>query len=135
MARLFSNIPPKLRLYLPILAGIIISISIITIFSVIKLKTTVYSSVERNLILEVKTLEKMLEREHDLKLDKVKTDLKVAHKLFYDGDFQMSSDIIKIPVTNQLTGNTFKENCETHAPTKLQEAYNLIREVYRRLNL
>ncbi len=108
MSGFIKHIPPKLRLYLPILAGIIISISLITIYSVAKLRSTIYSDVERNLFLEVQTLEKMLERERDLKLAKVKSDLKVAHKLFYDADFEMTKNTLEIPLVNQISGQAFE---------------------------
>jgi len=104
MSGFVKHISPKFRLYLPILAGIIISISLITIYSVHKLRTTIYSDIERNLIQQVQSIEKMFERERDLKLDKVKSDLKVAHRLFYDAHFEMSENTFSIAITNQLTG-------------------------------
>jgi PAS domain S-box-containing protein len=106
MSGFFRRIPPKFRLYLPILAGIVISIFLITFYSVIKFRGIVYADIERNLIQQVQTIEKMFEREHDLKLAKVKSDLKVAHKLLYDADFVMTSEDLDIPVINQISRKT-----------------------------
>ncbi len=48
----------------------------------------------------------MFERERDLKLAKVKSDLKVAHKLFYDGKLVITNDHFSVEVLNQISGTT-----------------------------
>jgi PAS domain S-box-containing protein len=71
------------------------------------MRQNIFHSVERNLTLEVQTLKKMFERERDLKLAKVKSDLKVAHKLFYENQLDIGNENYTVPVVNQLTGTTY----------------------------
>ncbi|MFU8844062.1 MAG: Cache 3/Cache 2 fusion domain-containing protein [Bacteroidales bacterium] len=100
--------PPKFRLFLPILLGIVISISLITLYSVQKLKNNLYFSLERNLAGQVQSIEKMFERERDLRLDKVKTDLKVARRLFYDAQLEILNREVLLEIRNQSSGVTFE---------------------------
>ncbi|MEZ5197386.1 MAG: Cache 3/Cache 2 fusion domain-containing protein [Bacteroidales bacterium] len=90
-------------MYIPILIGIIIAVLFISVYSVHKLRNNIYLSIERNLTMEVNTIIKMFERERDMKLDKVKTDLKVAHEEFFDQNLTIGKDEISIPVINQIT--------------------------------
>ncbi len=101
--RLFSKLPPKFRLSLPIVTGIVVSVVLITVFSVHKTRKNIYQSVERNLVLEVETIKRMFERERDLKLAKVKNDLRVAHELFYGRELRIADDGITVHATNQIT--------------------------------
>lgn len=103
MIRKYSQLSPKLKLYIPILLGIIIAVMVISVYSVNKLQNNIYSSIERNLTMEVNTIIKMFERERDLKLDKVKRDLKVAHEEFFDQNFKVGKFGFKIDVLNQMT--------------------------------
>jgi PAS domain S-box-containing protein len=100
--------PPKFRLFLPILLGVVITISLVTIYSVQKLKENLYLSLERNLAGQVHSIEKMFERERDLRISKVKTDLRVAGRLFYDAQLEISDHKVQMEVKNQFTGNTFE---------------------------
>lgn len=104
MKGLFSQGSPKFRLYLPIVTGIVFSVVIITVFSVNKTKKNIYQSVERNLTTEVQTIMRMFERERDLKLDMVKTDLNVAHKLFHQRKLVIRNGLETIESVNQITG-------------------------------
>ncbi len=97
------KLPPKLQLFIPIFAGIIISIVAITIISINIARNTLYDSIEENLKLEVHNLMKMFEREYALKLEKVKTDLKVANDYFYSEDMQVADEQIQITATNQIS--------------------------------
>ena len=83
MIKRFKRFSVNLKLFLLIVFGIIISVIVITVFSIQKSKNEIRLSLQNNLTLEVKTIIKMFEREHSLKLDKVKTDLKIANNLFY----------------------------------------------------
>ena len=103
MIRKYSQLSPKLKLYIPILLGIIIAVLVISTYSVNKLQNNIYVSIERNLKMEVNTIKKMFERERDLKLDKVKRDLKVAHEEFYDQNFMVGKIGFKIIALNQMT--------------------------------
>ncbi len=108
MKKILSKLSPKFRLYLPIVSGIIISVVIISAYSVNRTKSNIIDSIERNLTTQVKTIHRMFERERDLKLDKVKTDLKLAHKLFYQKSFEVGSERVTVEATNQISGQTFQ---------------------------
>lgn len=108
MKRLLHSIPPKLRLYLPIAVGILVGILIISGYSVHKINSTARRVVEENLQMEVATVKKMFEREHALKLQKVKTDLKVAHKQFYEHQLLVFDSIETIAVVNQISHRLHK---------------------------
>jgi len=103
MKQLYLRLSPKLKLYFPILFGIILAVTIISTYSTRKLQKNLYSGIERNLAMEVNTIKIMFERERDLKLDKVQTDLKVAHEEFLDQNFNVGALKTQIPVTNQIT--------------------------------
>lgn len=100
------QLPPKLRLFLPIFIGIIIAIFVITYLSINTAKNNLDGLIENNLKLEVHNLMKMFEREYALKLEKVKTDLKVAHDYFYTQKFEVGRQELSMPATNQITEYT-----------------------------
>jgi len=132
MSQKIVKMSPKFRLFVQIISGIIIAIALITIYSVNKLRSSIYEAVERNLTLEVQTLTRMFERERDLKLAKVKSDLKVAHRLFYNNKLVVSTQTINIPVVNQISGkvhtagiNNWKMN-----GTQLYRNFDFVDEVH-----
>jgi methyl-accepting chemotaxis protein len=131
MAWFLKHLHPKFRLYLPILLGIVFAISLITIYSVYKLKTNVYQSVERNLIGQVQSIVKMFEREHDLKLAKVKTDLKVAGRFFMMNNSKYWMKLLLMDAKNQLTGGTFETTIKrwTHGGRDLLNDHTFVDEV------
>lgn len=102
------NLPPKLKLFLPIFIGILISIITITMLSIQTSTKSVNEFITENLKLEVKTLVKMFEREYELKLEKVKTDLKMTHREFAEGNLQVLPEKIKFKATNQLSLKSHK---------------------------
>ena len=98
-----SNIPLKLRLFLPI-AFIIIVIITIASFLIIRNSLEVFDlQAEKNLELEVKTIDKMFERERQLKMEKVEVNLRVTHNLFYGQAFNISNQKRTVKAINQLT--------------------------------
>ncbi len=103
MKRWFRRLSLKLKLFSPVYLGIILSISIITAFSISKSSRNIHESVERNLTMEVHTLMKMMEREHALKQETVEKNLRVAHSLFYNRDLKISDEKINMIATNQIT--------------------------------
>ncbi|MCF8296191.1 MAG: Cache 3/Cache 2 fusion domain-containing protein [Saprospiraceae bacterium] len=103
MNNFWSKQAVKFKLFLPVFIGIIITISIITYFSIDRSKKNISESLESNLSLEVKTIMKMFERERALKLDKVKTDLKVAHDYFYSKEFIIEDVVSEHEITNQIS--------------------------------
>lgn len=106
MGRSNSNIPLKLRIFFPIAIIIILVILVVSILFVNSSIKTFNAQVKNNLRLEAKTIAKMFERERQLKLEKVKTNLKVAHNLFYDRPLKFSDRKTKIKAINQISGNT-----------------------------
>lgn len=103
MKRWFRRLSLKLKLFSPVYLGIILSISIITAFSISKSSRNIHESVERNLTMEVHTLMKMMEREHALKQETVEKNLRVAHSIFYNRDLKISDEKINMIATNQIT--------------------------------
>ncbi len=106
MAKYNTNIPLKLRLFFPIALIIVFVIAIASLLFVRNSLQTFDLQTENNLELEVKTIDKMFERERQLKLETVKTNLKVAHRYFYDQKFEISSVKEKIKTINQVTKET-----------------------------
>lgn len=100
-----SYIPLKLRLFFPIAFIIILVIAIATVLFINNSITTFNSQAEHNLELEVKTISKMFERERELKLEKVKTNLKVAHNLFYSHSFEIKKNSTVVEAENQFSGD------------------------------
>lgn len=105
---LLKNFLARLKLFSPIFIGIGISIFIITYQSIRNSKETIHESMKKTLALEVETIIQMFERERSLKLEKVKTHLKVMHNYFYSGKFQIKKSTNKITAINQISGNTHK---------------------------
>lgn len=103
----------KLRLFLPIFISIVFSIAVITILFVNISRNTISESLQDNIRMELKTLMKMLEREHSLKLEKAKTNLKVAHNLFYEKKLSFTSDTIDVFAINQITKERIRAGIRT----------------------
>lgn len=105
---MLKNISVKFKLYFSIVIGIIITVSVIAFFSIRNSKKEINDVIENSLVAEVKTISKMFEREHALKLQKVKSDLNIAHELFYSQGFEISSQSYTCEIQNQIT--TFAHN-------------------------
>ena len=103
MIKRFKRLSVNLKLFLLIVFGIIISVIVITVFSIQKSKREIRVSFQNNLTLEVQTIIKMFEREHALKLEKVKTDLKIANNLFYSQKLKTCGRKRNLTITNQIT--------------------------------
>ncbi len=98
------RIPLKLKLFLPVSAIIIIVVTSVTLLFINRSIRTFNEQISNNLQLEVQTISKMFEREASLKLEKVQTNLKVAHAHFYDEKLEIQDKTIDIEVENQQTG-------------------------------
>jgi signal transduction histidine kinase len=105
----FLKLSIKLRLFLPILLGVVVLAFVVTFIAIRVTIKNANASIEENLRHEVTILSKMFERERALKLEKVKADLKVAHELFYSGSLAVSDKKISMEVTNQITGKRHHE--------------------------
>jgi len=106
MLRLLKAIGVRFELFLSIFSGIFISLLILTILMITKSKQVIRVSLEENLKLEVNTVVEMLRREHNLKLENAKNDLKVADYLFSSSPLQISNEKYLMKVRDQLTNET-----------------------------
>ncbi len=102
------NFSPKLRIYLPMVIGIILSVIIVSIYSVNKVKKNINTSIKQNLTSQVKTIHTMFEREYALKTEKVKTEINIVHKLFYQKKLETKTREITVTAINQITGTKHK---------------------------
>lgn len=104
------NLSLKLQLFYPVLIALVVAVVLFTFFLVNISRESIYQVAESDMLLEVTTIKKMFERERELKLEKVITDLKVAHRIFYDKKLEFSNEIITLDVLNQFTHKTHKTN-------------------------
>lgn len=105
MKKWWLKFPVKFKLYLPIFIGIILSVVLVATFSIYNFKNSYYTLLRENLMLESQTILKMLERERDLKFEKVSTNLKMAHELFYTDSFEILNETLKYEAVNQINKN------------------------------
>ncbi len=106
MKNSYFNISLKFKLFYPVLIALIAAIVVFAIFLVNISRDSIYEIAENDMLLEVTTIKKMFERERELKLEKVSTDLRVAHQLFYDKKLKFSKKKYTITATNQFTLKT-----------------------------
>jgi PAS domain S-box-containing protein len=118
--RYLNNATVKLQLFYPIFIGFIIAAVLITVLLVDRSKRAVFKLAEESLELELVTIKKMFERERELKLEKVITDLKMAHELFYDQKIHFTPEKIEINAVNQITRNTHPVSISTFKLGKKQ---------------
>jgi PAS domain S-box-containing protein len=113
MKNKYLTLTIKFQLFYPVLIALVAAIVIFTLFLVNTSKESIYQLAENDMMLEVTTIRKMFERERELKLENVETDLKVAHRLFHDKKLTFSNEVNSIDVTNQFTlinhNTTFKK--------------------------
>jgi PAS domain S-box-containing protein len=104
--RYISNASAKLQLFYPVFIGFLLAVILITVLLVNQSRSAIYSLAESSLQLEVETIKKMFERERELKLEKVETDLKIAHQLFYSEAISFTKNKLQLEAVNQITKNT-----------------------------
>lgn len=102
----FSNASAKFRLFYPVFIGFLIALVLVVVMLISNAKNSIQDQALANLELEVKTIQKMFERERELKLEKVMINLKMAHELFYDQTFIIEPGKSKVQALNQITGNS-----------------------------
>ncbi len=100
----------KLQLFYPILIATVFAIILTTLFLVNTSRNSIYAIAERDMLMEVSTIKKMFERERELKLEKVKTDLKIAHHLFYEKELIFSNKNTSIKAINQFSHKSYNIN-------------------------
>jgi PAS domain S-box-containing protein len=103
MKQIITHISYKFKIILPVILSIVVSILVVTLFSINNSKKNIRESTENYLSLEVQTLKKMFEREKVLKTEKVITGLKVAHDIFYSQPLVINDKTYIQEVENQLT--------------------------------
>lgn len=129
MQRYFEHISLKLRLFYPILIGIIMAIFVVTVFTIQKSNEIIIKTSEEKLVSEVKSIRRMFEREHALKLDKVKSNLKVAHDILQPTSLSKGSGHFTIMAENQLSHDSsiidlpllYHDNIPLHQDTQFIE--------------
>jgi len=98
-----ANLKVKFKLFFPLLVSFII-ISVIVSFALEKrAKENSYEIAKSGLELEVRTLSKMIDREHTKMLNQVKSHIKVANHLFYQEEIGFSKMEFEIEIENQIT--------------------------------
>ncbi len=112
MGRRRLYVPLKLRLFFPIALIIISVTAVVTALFITSSIKSLNHQIENNLKLEVKTISKMFERERQLKLEKVKTNLKVAHNQFYSLKLDLRQGMLPVLAKNQITGQTHTDLIE-----------------------
>ena len=103
MKRYISNASAKLQLFYPVFIGFLVAVILMSVLLVNQARDTIYDLTEKSLQLEVETIKKMFDRERELKLEKVQTDLKVAHKLFFNEEIYFTQKNIQLEAINQIT--------------------------------
>lgn len=93
----------KFQLFYPVLIALVIAIVVFTVLLVRVSHESILQLAEKEMTLEASTINKMFERERELKLEKVKTDLKVAHRLFFYKPLKRTPEFIEVEATNQFT--------------------------------
>lgn len=91
-----SHFSIKVRIFIPILVIIIMSVVSITGFSVYVSREKLFEQVENYLHIEVKSLMQMFEREHELKMAKAIKDLRVMHTLFYQKGLRVTDEKVQL---------------------------------------
>lgn len=102
----FSRLLIKSKLYAPVGLAIILSIVIITVQAIYNLKSSIYHSIEKDLFIQTETIIKIFENEKNVKLENVKTYLKVAHDLFYEKPLLVNNDSLMVKAINQINLNS-----------------------------
>lgn len=106
MNKKYFNLSIKFKLFYPILIALVVANVVFAFFLVNISRNSICELAEDSMQLEVSTIKKMFEREKKLKLDKVKTELKVGRRIFYNKQLIVEDGLIEVVAENQLTNNT-----------------------------
>jgi len=101
-----NKLSVRLTLFVPIFFGIVLAILVSTLYHIRISGITIQEQLEQNLRLEVNTLVRMFERERSLKMDRVKTNLAVAHAVFHSMPLTEISAEKQMEVIHQITKKT-----------------------------
>jgi PAS domain S-box-containing protein len=103
MNKQYFKLSIKFKLFYPILISLVVAVVVFAFFLVNISRNSIYELAEKGMQLEVSTIKKMFEREKELKLEKVKTELKVGHRIFYNNPLIIENSITKVEAENQFT--------------------------------
>lgn len=106
MNKNYFNLSIKFKLFYPILIALVVANLVFAFFLVNISRNSICELAENSMQLEVSTIKKMFEREKELKLEKVKTELKVGHRIFYNKQLIVKDELIKVIAENQFTNKT-----------------------------
>ncbi len=99
----WKRIPVRLTLFVPIFLGIVLAIGVSTLYHIRFSRITMEEQLQESLLLEVRTLVRMFERERSLMLDRVKTNLEVAHAVFHSRPLRKLPGYLEMEATNQIS--------------------------------
>lgn len=99
-----DRISLKTKIFIPILLGVVVSFTVITLQLLNTGKETLYDSLEQSLLSETQIIAKMFERERDLKLENVKSLFKITIEAFEAAEFKVSEKQYTTEIKNQITG-------------------------------
>ena len=108
MKKASLNLSLKFKLFYPVLIAFVVAVALFTVYLVNISRESIYQLAENDMLLEVSTIKKMFEREKELKLEKVKTDLKFAHRIFNEHKLSFSNKNLNIDIVNQFSQRVHK---------------------------
>jgi PAS domain S-box-containing protein len=106
-------LPPRLRVFMPLLLAVIAPVLIVTLIAQSYNRRDIEASIGKQLAQDASLIRSMLDREHDMKTEKVEVALKAVEALFSKSELVIEPDLIHLMVTNQVT----KEKTESAMPT------------------
>ncbi|MDT8309312.1 MAG: Cache 3/Cache 2 fusion domain-containing protein [Bacteroidales bacterium] len=107
MLKKHRDLQLRLRLFFPVVAIIIIVLSMATFFNTQYALRVVKDQVDQSLVIQVNTIAGMFERERILQLEKVQTNLDVARWMFYSLPFYVTDQPILLTAIHQNSLATF----------------------------
>jgi PAS domain S-box-containing protein len=105
MKSFFSSIPLKYRYYFTIVAGIMLMVVLITLYSVNRAKSIIDDSIRDMLNMELAMMRGLFEREREHRTEKIRIAAKIAGELFEKKELLITGVQTAVRVTDQITGN------------------------------
>ena len=99
------RIPLKIKLFLPVSIIIIIVVTAATLLFINRSINAFNEEITKNLQLEIETISKIFEQEFSFNLEKVQTNLRVAHMHFYDLPLEVTNQTYEMEVEDQVSGD------------------------------
>ena len=112
MKRFVSSIPLKYRYYFPIVAGVIMLVVAITLYSVKQADSIIDDSINDMLTMELETIRSLFEREREHLLEQINIAFRSGRELFEYNNLQIRNGYSSVEAINQITGTTHTANLE-----------------------